>query len=131
MAAAANSAEENVPERLHHGVGEFKSRGGQEQSLAGRKNGVAKTPGLKKTHWDRQSFFIHSSWFQVLVVAGYLKDFCCNQLGQELKVAEKKYEELQAEAEKVQPTVGMRKKAESHNYLDFLVLKVRATTTSP
>ena len=33
-------------------------------------------------------------------LAGNLKDFCCNQLGQELKVAEKKYEELQAEAEK-------------------------------
>ena len=36
------------------------------------------------------------------MVAGYLKDFCCNQLDQELKVAEKKYEELQAEAEKAQ-----------------------------
>ena len=35
-------------------------------------------------------------------LADYLKDFCCNQLGQELKVAEKKYEELQAEAEKAQ-----------------------------
>ena len=40
-----------------------------------------------------------------MLVAGNLK----NQLGQELKVAEKKYEELQAEAEKVQPPGGMKK----------------------
>lgn len=50
------------------------------------------------------------------MVSGYLKDFCCYQLGQELKVAEKKYEELQAEAEKAQPTRGMK--------------KTKATTTS-
>lgn len=77
-------------------------------------------------------------------LAGNLKDFCCNQLGQELKVAEKKYEELQAEAEKVQPTVGMRKKSrkpqlsqffgaesEGHNYFPIIILSIMARPKNP